>query len=62
MELSLLRLRKQLILQKALKKLPDMEHVFLGGTGEDKDVINVEEDEPVQHVMLVRPKDMTRYS
>jgi hypothetical protein len=28
-----------------------MEHVILGGAGEDEDVIEVDEDKPVQHVM-----------
>ena len=49
MELALLCLDKQLILQKALKDQLDVEQVFLRGAGEDEDVINVDEDEPVQH-------------
>jgi hypothetical protein len=50
MELALLRHHKQLILQKKLKDLPDVEHVFLRGAGEDEDVINVDEDKPFKHV------------
>jgi hypothetical protein len=34
-----------------LEKLSDVEHVFLGGAGEDEDVVKVDEDEPVQHVI-----------
>jgi hypothetical protein len=49
-ELTLFRLKKQLVLQKALENLSDVELVFLGGAGENEDVINVAEDEPVQHV------------
>jgi hypothetical protein len=41
---------KKLVLQHVLEKLSDVEHVFLGRAGEDKDVIDVDEDEPVQHV------------
>ena len=37
-------------LQNALEILLDMEHVFLEGAGEDKDVIKVDEDKPIQHV------------
>jgi hypothetical protein len=51
MELALLCLHKQLILQKALKDLPGMEHMFLRGAGEDEVVLNVDQDEPVQHVV-----------
>ncbi|XP_070304212.1 uncharacterized protein [Salvelinus sp. IW2-2015] len=50
MELALFHLNEQLVLQKALENLPDIEHMFLGGAAEDEDVINVDEDEPVQHV------------
>ena len=49
-ELTFFRLNEQLFLQKALVNLPDMEHVLLGGAGEGKDVINVDEDKPVRHV------------
>ena len=44
MELTLFRLNEQHALQKALENLPDMEHVFFGGAGEDEDVINVDKD------------------
>jgi hypothetical protein len=40
----------KLVLQEALENLLDVEHVFLGGAGEDQDVIEVDEDEPVHHV------------
>ena len=29
----------------------DVEYVFFGGAGEDEDVINVDKDEPVKHVV-----------
>lgn len=50
MELAFLCLDKQLVLQEALKNLSDVEHMFLGEAGEDKDVINIDEGKPVQHV------------
>jgi hypothetical protein len=31
----------------SLQKLSDVEHMFLGGVGEEEDVIEVDEDEPV---------------
>lgn len=34
-----------------MKNLSDVENLFLGGAGEDKDVVEVDEDEPVQHVV-----------
>jgi hypothetical protein len=39
MELVLLCFYKQLVLQEALGNQLDVEHMFLGGTGEDEDVI-----------------------
>jgi hypothetical protein len=51
MEFALLYFYKQLVLQEVLENLLDMEHMFLGGTREDKDVISVDKYEPVQHVM-----------
>jgi hypothetical protein len=50
MELALLCFYKQLVLQEVLENLSDVGHMFLGGTGEYKDVIYVDKDEPVQHV------------
>ena len=50
MELALLCFYKHLVLQEALENLSDVEHMFLGGAGEDEDVIEVDKDEPVQHV------------
>ena len=46
-----------------MKNLSDVEHMFLGGAGEDKDVINVDKDEPVQHVTenIMRPNGQTKY-
>ena len=41
MDLALFRLNEQLVLQKVLENLPDMEHMFLGEAGEDEDVINL---------------------
>ena len=74
MELALLCYYKQLVLQEALKNLSDVDHMFLGGAGEDEDVIMVDKNKLVQHVAenvnhqthkagaLVRSKGMNRYS
>jgi signal transduction histidine kinase len=51
MKCALLCFYKKLDLQEALENLPDVDHMFLGGAGEDKDVIKVDKDELVQHVM-----------
>jgi hypothetical protein len=39
MELALLCFYEQLVLQEALENPSDVEHMFLGGTGEDEYVI-----------------------
>jgi hypothetical protein len=41
---------KKLVFKEVLKNLSDVEHVFLGGAGEDEDVVKVDEDESFQHV------------
>jgi hypothetical protein len=46
MEFALLCFYKKLVLQEALENMSD---VFFDGAGEDKNVIEVDEDEPVQH-------------
>jgi hypothetical protein len=50
MEFTLLSFHKKLVLQEPLENLSDVEHVFLGGAGENEDEVEVDKYEPVQHV------------
>lgn len=50
MEFLLLCFHQNLFLQEALENLSDVEHVFLGGVGENEDVVEVDISKPVQHV------------
>ena len=50
MEFAILCFHKKLVLQEKLKNLSHVEHVFLGGAGENENIIEVDKDEPVQHV------------
>ena len=50
MELTLLSFNKQGVLKEALEDGLDMVNVFISGLGEDENVIQVDKDEPVEHV------------
>jgi hypothetical protein len=50
MEFAFFRFDEKLVLQKTLENLSDMEDMYLSRVGKDKDVIKVDEYEPVQHV------------
>lgn len=75
MELAYLSLYEEGVLHKTLEYKLDMLNVFLGGPGEDEDVVQVYKDKQIEHIRehiitsglknegaLVRPNDITRSS